>query len=113
MAKLTSQIRDMNEALHMEWLEANGLGDYASGTACGCNARRYHGLLVANLDQIGRHVLLSSVEDWLDADGVTIDSAVSTWSDRMLQPYEVGALKGVAPTPKAVDMMFYVRRARR
>ncbi len=71
MAKLTSQIRDMNEALHMEWLEANGLGDYASGTACGCNARRYHGLLVANLDQIGRHVLLSSVEDWLDADGVT------------------------------------------
>ena len=50
---------------------------------------------------------------WLDADGVTIDSAVSTWSDRMLQPYEVGALKGVAPTPKAVDMMFYVRRARR
>ena len=50
---------------------------------------------------------------WLDADGVTIDSAVSTWSDRMLQPYEVGALKGVAPTSKAVDMMFYVRRARR
>jgi len=50
---------------------------------------------------------------WLDADGVTIDSVVSSWSDRMLQPYEVGALKGVAPTPAAVDMMFYVRRARR
>ena len=58
----------MNSALHTEWLEANGLGDYASGTVCGCNARRYHGLLVANLDRIGRHVLLSGVEDWL-ADG--------------------------------------------
>jgi len=50
---------------------------------------------------------------WLDANGVTIDSAVSSWSDRMLQSYEVGALKGVAPTSNAVDMMFYVRRARR
>lgn len=50
---------------------------------------------------------------WLDAEGVTIDSVVSTWSDRMLQPYEVCALKGTAPTPKAVDMLFYVRRARR
>jgi len=50
---------------------------------------------------------------WLDADGVTIDSAVSTWRDLMLQPYEVGALKGVAPTPNAADMMFYVRHARR
>ena len=69
MAKLTTPIRHMHEALHAEWIEANGLGDYASSTACGCNARRYHGLLVANLDQIGRHVLLSGVEDWLDADG--------------------------------------------
>ena len=32
MAKLTSQIRNMNEALHMEWLEANGLGDAFSFT---------------------------------------------------------------------------------
>ena len=50
---------------------------------------------------------------WLDADGVEIDSTVSTWSSRMLQPFEVCALKGTAPTSAAVDMMFYVRRARR
>ncbi len=50
---------------------------------------------------------------WLDANGVTIDSVVSSWSDRMLQAYEVAALKGVAPSSNAVDMMFYVRRARR
>ena len=50
---------------------------------------------------------------WLNADGVTIDSAVSSWSDRMLQPYEVCALKRTAPSPEAVDMLFYVRRARR
>ena len=50
---------------------------------------------------------------WLDADGVEIDSVVSAWSSRMLQPFEVCALKGTAPTSSAVDMMFYVRRARR
>lgn len=50
---------------------------------------------------------------WLDADGVEIDSVVSTWSSRMLQPFEVCALKGTAPTSAAADMMFYVRRARR
>ena len=50
---------------------------------------------------------------WLDADGMEIDSVASTWSSRMLQPFEVCALKGTAPTSAAVDMMFYVRRARR
>ena len=49
---------------------------------------------------------------WLDPNGVAIDSAMSGWSDRMLMPYEVVPLKGTAPTSNAVDMMFYVRRAR-
>ena len=53
----------------VEWLETNGLGGYASGTDCACNSRRYHGLLVINLPGIGRHVLLSNVEDWLLAGG--------------------------------------------
>lgn len=49
---------------------------------------------------------------WLDADGITIDSIVSTWSARMLHPHEICALKSTAPTPAAVDMLFYVRKAR-
>ncbi len=50
-----------------EWLETNGLGDYASATTEGINTRRYHGLLVANLGEMDRHVLLSCTEDWLVA----------------------------------------------
>ncbi len=50
-----------------EWLETNGLGDYASATTEGINTRRYHGLLVANLGELDRHVLLSCTEDWLVA----------------------------------------------
>ncbi|MBR3222092.1 MAG: YcfL family protein [Kiritimatiellae bacterium] len=48
---------------------------------------------------------------WLDADGVEIDSVVSTWNARMLQPYEICGLKAVAPTTAAADMRFYARRS--
>ena len=49
---------------------------------------------------------------WLDADGITIDSLVSTWNKVMLAPKDVQALKGTAPRTDAADMRFYVRRLR-
>ena len=49
---------------------------------------------------------------WLDADGMTMDSVVSSWSARMLQPYEICALKGTAPHAEAADMLFYLRKAK-
>src|SRR3954454_19580655 len=43
-----------------EWLLANGLGGYASGTAAGVPTRRYHGLLVAALPApLGRVVMFN------------------------------------------------------
>ena len=49
---------------------------------------------------------------WLDADGITIDSLVSTWNKIMLAPKDIQALKATAPRPDAADMLFYVRRLR-
>ena len=49
---------------------------------------------------------------WLDAEGIEIDSVVSTWNTRALQPFEIRALKATAPRPDAADMRFYVRKAR-
>ena len=47
-----------------EWLSANGLGGYASGTVSGANTRCYHGLLVAALTPPGqREVLLSRLDE--------------------------------------------------
>jgi predicted glycogen debranching enzyme len=44
----------------LEWLVANGLGGYASGTVAGAVTRRYHGLLVAALAApLGRMVMLN------------------------------------------------------
>jgi predicted glycogen debranching enzyme len=59
-----SSYLDPEKALNLEWLETNGLGGYASSTVLNCNTRKYHGLLVANLNKPqGRHVLLSRIED--------------------------------------------------
>jgi predicted glycogen debranching enzyme len=61
---------DLREGLYREWLETNGLGGYASGTVAGANTRRHHGLLVAAMrPPLGRHVLLSKLEDEIVVDG--------------------------------------------
>ena len=52
---------------NVEWLEADGLGGFASGTASGLRSRRYHGLLlVASTPPTGRLMLVNGVEVWLE-----------------------------------------------
>ena len=54
----------LDECLTREWLVADGLGGYASGSVPGPHTRRYHGLLVAPLaPPLGRHVLLSHLDE--------------------------------------------------
>jgi predicted glycogen debranching enzyme len=51
-----------------EWLEADGLGGFASGTVCGRRTRRYHALLLAaTTPPTGRMVLVNGFEAWLQA----------------------------------------------
>ena len=55
---------DYETLMEREWLETNGRGGYASSTVLNCHSRKYHGLMVANLDSPGgRFVLLSKFED--------------------------------------------------
>lgn len=55
------------EGVGQEWLQANGLGGYASATAVGSNTRAYHGLLVAALKPpTDRWLLLSSLDEELE-----------------------------------------------
>lgn len=60
----------LETSLRQEWLDTNGLGGYASSTIHNCNTRKYHGLLVAGLeDPAGRFTLLSKMEDALLVEG--------------------------------------------
>jgi len=50
-----------------EWIEADGLGGFASGTASGIRTRRYHALLLAaTMPPTGRLVLVNGIEAWLE-----------------------------------------------
>src|SRR3954464_4561708 len=50
-----------------EWLEADGLGGFASGTTSGIRTRRYHALLLtATTPPTGRVVLVNGFDAWLD-----------------------------------------------
>ena len=54
--------------LEREWLVTNGLGGFASSTAVGANARRYHGLLVAaTRPPVGRIVSVAKLEETVRA----------------------------------------------
>ena len=49
--------QNIRKSLRKEWIETNGLGDYASSSLICCNTRKYHGLLVADpVHPAGRHV---------------------------------------------------------
>jgi predicted glycogen debranching enzyme len=50
-----------------EWLEADGLGGFASGTSTGPRTRRYHGLLLtATTPPTGRVMLVNGLEAWVE-----------------------------------------------
>ena len=46
---------------------------------------------------------------WLDPDGLEMDSLVSSWNSVAIQPFDIKGLKGTAPRTDAADMRFYVR----
>src|SRR5512135_1006938 len=57
----------MSEALSREWLETDGLGGFASGTAAGTRTRRYHALLLtAKNPPTGRMVLVNGFDAWVE-----------------------------------------------
>ncbi len=52
--------------LFAEWLEADGVGGFASGTVGGERTRRYHALLLAaTTPPTGRMVLVNGLEAWV------------------------------------------------
>lgn len=61
---LQSKISDLQSK---EWLETDGLGGFASGTASGIRTRRYHALLLtATTPPTGRVVLVNGFEAWIE-----------------------------------------------
>lgn len=73
--------------LACEWLETDGFGGYASLSAAMGPARRYHGLLVPNLPNLGPHVMLQRLEPMLIlASGKRLAFTEMTYADGVRSP---------------------------
>jgi predicted glycogen debranching enzyme len=76
-----------SQASALEWLLANGLGGYASGTVSGRPTRGYHGLLVAaGTPAQGRVLLLAALAEELEGDSGTFELATFGWQGGAVAP---------------------------
>jgi len=59
-----AQVVNLEYSLGREMIRTNRAGSYSSTTLVGCNTRKYHGLLIVPVDELGgeRFVLLSSLD---------------------------------------------------
>jgi predicted glycogen debranching enzyme len=95
---------DLAAAERREWLVANGLGGFASGTVAGSLTRRYHGLLMAALDPpLGRTLLVAKVDECVEDGRATHRLATNRWWDGAVDPrghalIEAFRLDGTTPT---------------
>ncbi len=72
---------------HDEWLEPDGLGGFASGTASGIRTRRYHALLLtATTPPTGRVVLVNGFDAWVETDAGTFALSSQRYHPGVLHP---------------------------
>ena len=73
--------------LEHEWLEADGLGGFASGTVAGYRTRRYHALLLAATNPpAGRVALVNGLEVWVEANGVRAALSAQRYAPDVTHP---------------------------
>jgi predicted glycogen debranching enzyme len=70
-----------------EWLEADGLGGFASGTVSGIRTRRYHALLLtATTPPAGRMVLANGFDAWVETPGGTFPISSQRYGPDTIHP---------------------------
>jgi len=76
---------DIND--QTEWLEADGLGGFASGTSSGVRTRRYHALLLtATTPPTGRMVLVNGFDAWVDTAAGSFALSTQRYAPDVLHP---------------------------
>src|SRR5215831_16062372 len=70
-----------------EWLEADGLGGFASGTVSGIRTRRYHALLLtATTPPEGRMVLANGFDAWVETQRGTFAISSQRYGPDVIHP---------------------------
>jgi predicted glycogen debranching enzyme len=85
-----------------EWLEADGLGGFASGTVGGIRTRRYHALLLVATEPLAaRVVLVNGLETWVDSPAGTFALSSQRYVPDVIHPDGASRLIGfdIEPWP--------------
>lgn len=78
---------NLEAAEQREWLVANGIGGFASGTVAGIVTRRYHSLLMAALKPpLGRTLLVTKIDEIADYGGRTFSLGANRWVGGAIEP---------------------------
>jgi predicted glycogen debranching enzyme len=86
--------------LTAEWLEADGLGGFASGTVSGIRTRRYHALLLtATTPPAGRMVLVNGFDAWLQTSNGIVAISSQRYQPDVIHPDGVARLIDFQPEP--------------
>ena len=87
----------MIDGADIEWLEADGNGGFASGTAGGWRTRRYHALLLVNAGE--RFVLVNGFETWIDVAGATFALSTQHYAPDVVHPRGIDHLVAFTADP--------------
>jgi predicted glycogen debranching enzyme len=83
-----------------EWLEADGLGGFASGTVCGLRTRRYHALLLAAATPpAARMVLVNGLDAEFETDEGSYPLSVQRYAPGITVPEGPSPLQNFTPDP--------------
>ena len=99
-----------------EWLEADGLGGFASGTVSGVRTRRYHALLLtATTPPAGRMVLVNGFDAWVETPRGTFAISSQRYGPDVIHPDGASRIESFehAPWPRwryKIDDMIVVEQ---
>src|SRR5439155_1960492 len=91
-----------------EWLEADGLGGFASGTVEDIRTRRYHALLLhAATPPAGRRVLVNGLEAWLEQGDTRVPLSAQRYAGGVLVGESAAAIESFTfePLPRWVPTL--------
>jgi predicted glycogen debranching enzyme len=83
-----------------EWLEADGLGGFASGTTSGVRTRRYHALLLsATTPPAGRILLVNGFDAWVNTPAGSFALSSQRYAPDVLYPDGTSHITGFTNDP--------------
>ena len=81
------QLINLEYSLNKEILRSNRAGAYACTTITGCNTRKYHGLLICPVEQIGgKDVILSSLDETIIQHGKEFNIGIHKYQGNIYEP---------------------------